>query len=536
MSENRLDADMPHERKWQHVAEALAAGEVAGAEAGEIFETHISYVVVGPDRVYKLKKPIRLPFVDYATPERRREMCVREHELNRRLAPSLYVGVSGVRSEPEGLALCDVADPNAFEFVVIMNRVDASQTLESRVDRLVAQPRDLEEVGRVLARFHAEAPIAPAPAGSPERWREWAETLMRGLREAPGEVLSTDRVQAACSFLGRWLDAAEPLLRQRLAAGHVRDVHGDLRVKHVVFTQDSVAVLDCVEFDDLLRCNDVLADLSFLVMELQYAEREDLTRALLKAWEQEGGPMEESLLWAYATTRALIRVEVGLARIEQLRPEGPSVELRLTEELTQTLLDLALRLSWRARPPHVIIFAGLSGSGKSSISRVLSERWGVERISSDETRKRLVGVARNDAAPHDAYEDIVSRAVYERLGREAGREITGGRSVIVDATFRRPSDAQVFVRALRSAGALTPPITLACIAPPEVLRERVRARAERGGSDAGLDVLEAQLSEAQETPLGISGALSVSTQGSFIDALQRAERVVLEHTVTTNGT
>jgi uncharacterized protein len=528
MSEN---PSMPNDAGWRKVARALAEGNVVGAEGGEVFETHISYVVVGSARVYKLKKPIVLPFVDYSTAARRREFCFREYELNRRLAPRIYSGVSGIRPTAKGWELCEADDAAAIEFAVVMDRVESSQTLESRVDLLTAQPRDLEEIGRVLARFHDEAAVAPAPAGSPERWNDWAGQITQALREAPEEVLSAGGVEAACGFLERWLATAEPRLRQRLQKGHIRDGHGDLRLNHVVFANNTVEILDCVEFDDALRRNDVLADLSFLVMELQYAEREDLSRALVKAWENAGGPLEDDLLWAYAATRALIRTTVGLARAEQLRAQGPGLELRLAQELTQTLLDLAIRLSWRARPPRVVVFAGLSGSGKSSISRVLARRWGLERISSDETRKRLVGIARNDAAPSHAYEDYVSQAVYERLGREAGRELTGGRSLVVDGTFRRASDAQVFIRAMRSAGGLGAPVTLACTAPAEVLRSRVRERAERGGSDAGPDVLEAQFAEQPPSSVGISGAITLDTGGSFTSSLTAAERVVLERTV-----
>jgi uncharacterized protein len=529
MTENPNQAP---DAEWQQVATALASGDIDGADGGDVFETHISYVVVGPERVYKLKKPIVLPFVDYSTPARRQEFCLREYQLNSRLAPRIYRGVSGVRRTPNGWELCQADDTDAIEFVVVMDRVEPSQTLEHRVDELTAQPRDLENVGRVLARFHAEAPAAPAPAGSPQRWTDWAAQITQALREAPDEVLSTGRVEAACMFLERWLELSEPLLRQRLAEGHIRDGHGDLRLNHVVFANDTVEVLDCVEFDDALRRNDVLADLSFLVMELQYADREDLSRALVKAWADAGGPLDEELLWAYATTRALIRTTVGLARAEQLGVHGPSLELRLAQELTQTLLDLAIRLSWRARQPHVIVFAGLSGSGKSSISRTLAERWGLERISSDETRKRLIGVARNDAAPSHAYEEYVSHAVYERLGREAGRELTGGRSLVVDGTFRRPADGQAFIRAMRSAGALGTPTILACTAPTEVLRARVRERAERGGSDAGPDILEAQFAEQTDSLLGISGAVTLDTGGSFTTSLAAAERIVLEHTLS----
>ncbi|MGI8623511.1 MAG: AAA family ATPase [Solirubrobacteraceae bacterium] len=517
--------------RWSDVAEALRDGRVEGAEAGEVFETHISYVIVGERLVHKLKKPVTLPYVDYSTSALRRAMCQREHELNSRLAANLYLGVRGVLAEGDGFALCDADDASCIEHVVAMRRVDRDETLERRVDTLAAQPHELAAVGRRLAEFHLDAHEAPPPAGTPERLRDWLMGKLGHLRTAPQGLLDPVRVEAMGSFFERWLHTNEGLLRERIAAGHVRDGHGDLRMDHVVLRDGSVAVLDCVEFDDALRHNDVLADLSFLAMELQYAGREDLTRALIEAWSDAGGPLDERLLWAYASSRALIRVEVGLTRVEQLRQGGPSLELKVAEERTQALLDLAVRLSWRARQPVPILFAGLSGSGKTRISQILARQWGLERVSSDEVRKRLVGVGRNDPAPDHAYDDWVSRDVYERLGHEAAREVTAGRSVLVDATFRRPVDAQAFVRAFRAAGALESPITLACTAPDEVLRARMHDRAESGGSDAGLDVLEAQLRDAGPFTVGISNTIELATDRSLAATLEAAEAFVLDLTV-----
>jgi len=526
-----MDEKETDERQWREVATALAAGQVLGAERGEIFETHISYVVVGEKLAYKLKKPVKMPFLDYSTKALRREMCEREQRLNARLAPELYRGVRGIRRTTMGFELCAPDDPGCTEHTVVMRRVDHEETLEWQVDAVTAKIEDVAATGHRLARFHRMAAPAPFPAGTPQRLEEWAQQRFSALRNAPPGLLDAGRVDAACRFLSRWLLVSAPHLRRRLLEGHVRDGHGDLRLEHIVLRNGIVEVLDCVEFDDALRCNDVLADLSFLAMELQYADREDLTRTLLDAWRDAGGPLEERLLWGYASSRALVRVEVGAARVAQLLLGPPTLEVRLAEERTQALLELAARLSWRAREPASIVFAGLSGSGKTTISKALAKRWGLKRLSSDEIRKRLVGVGRNEAALRLAYEDYVSESVYERLGREAGREIASGRSVVVDGTFRRPLDAQKFVRAFRSAGAVRAPHIIACCASPEVLRERVGRRSQSGGSDAGPEVLETQISEYGTGGPGISDAVPISTAGPLHDTIELVEEAVLDLTV-----
>jgi len=521
-------ATAEEEPGWEAVAEALGSGSLLGVDSGQIdrFETHISLVVVSGDEVFKLKKPVSFGYLDYGSRSQRKRMCKLEVELNRRLAPDLYLGVRGVRGDGK-FEFCDADDPAAVEHLVVMRYVDRRDMLDRRVDRVEVQPSDLAAVGRRVGEFHREArPVSP-PAGEPRVVAAWVEERIAAVGRAPDGVLDPARVDAASAFVRRCVAVNARRLEARVREGFIRDGHGDLRLEHVVLG-DPVRVIDCVEFDDALRAHDVQSDLSFLAMELQLAEREDLTRALLAAWAEVAGPVDDKLLWMYACARALVRIEVALSRLDQL---PPGFARRVVEERAAALLDLSVRLSWRARRPRTLIFAGLSGSGKSSLSRVLSARWGLERFSSDEARKRLVGLGRDQVAPPAAYEDWVSLEVYQRLGRDAGREVAAGRCAVVDATFRRPVDAQAFVRAFRSAGALEPPITLACMAADDTLRDRVRQRAELGGSDAGLDVLEAQLRDRGELSVGISNALEVSTEPGFHDVLATIEHLATEETV-----
>lgn len=514
---------------WERVADTLASGALTGDRSpAQPFQTHGSFVVAFDELVYKLKRPVQTPFMDYGSPERRKQMCLREVELNRRLAPDIYLSVKGVRAGSSGgFGLCDLDEPDAVEHLVVMRRIERDAILKHRVDQHTVQHQQLRPVGRRLAAFHARA--APvAGAGTAEQVQSWGARLEEAVRTDPRRLLKPALLDAAFDFLNRWFSVNHRLLDQRAADGHVRDGHGDLRLEHVVMT-NPVQAIDCLEFDDRLRANDVLADLSFLVMEMQLEGREDLSRVLTDSWAEGGGPVHRRLLWAYAVSRALVRVHVGLRRLGQLED---GFTRKPVEEQTQALLHLAIRLSWRARQPRAILFAGLSGSGKSTISSAIADRWGLERLASDDVRKRMVGIGHDEHAPPIAYEQRVSRDVYERLGRDAGLEVAADRSVVIDATFRRPLDAQAFVRAFRSAGALTDPVTLACVAEPDLLRERIRDRAIRQGSDARPAVLEEQLRDHGDHSVGISNAVELPTAGSPEDILARAEQVVLAATVT----
>lgn len=142
------------------VREALARPETYPSRPAsvEVRETHISWVFLAGECAYKLKKPLVLDFLDYGTPVRRREMCRAEVRLNRRLAPDLHLNVRGVALAGDCVELTDEDDPRAVDFVVEMRRYDEAGTLTATLERGELQRGDVVEVGRVLARFHEDAP------------------------------------------------------------------------------------------------------------------------------------------------------------------------------------------------------------------------------------------------------------------------------------------------------------------------------------------------------------------------------------------
>jgi uncharacterized protein len=233
----------------------------------EIRETHISWVFLAGERVYKLKKPLVLDFLDYGSAERRREMCREEVRLNRRLAPDLYLGVRGVRLTEEGAELIAEDDPRAVEFVVEMCRYEERDTLAALLERGELLAEQVAAVGRVLAAFHATAPRAPtdrAPVLSAER------RFDQNLHELLADVEQHDeieRIQTLERFAHAFITAHAATFEERVAEGWVREGHGDLRTEHVLVGQ-AVRVVDCVEFDRSLRGLDVADDLAFLVLDL----------------------------------------------------------------------------------------------------------------------------------------------------------------------------------------------------------------------------------------------------------------------------
>jgi predicted kinase len=236
----------------------------------------------------------------------------------------------------------------------------------------------------------------------------------------------------------------------------------------------------------------------------------------------------EDALWFFASLKALVRVEVAIHRTLQLEP---GFRRDVVIDIGRAHLALAQRLAWRAHRPTVVVVGGLSGSGKTALSTQLEERWGFKRVGSDETRKQLVGVGLDEHAPDHAYENYVSEVVYERLGNAAADALASGRSAVIDATFRRQADSAHFLAALSRRGhedGELPLVSLELKAHPDVLRTRIGDRAERGGSDAGIAVLESQIAErdsAREQLL--PGSVTIDTSAPIEAVLTEVEVAVL---------
>ena len=452
----------------------------------DVHETHISWVFLAGDRAYKLKKPLVLPFLDYGTAQRRREMCGEEIGLNRRLAPDLYLGVRAVAASADGLTLAAEDDPRAVDYLVEMRRFDEQHTLAAKFDRGELKRGEVVALARVLARFHARARRVAA-VGTP------VLAVERHLTENFHELLAIveqraeiERVLALERFAHAFVVAHAQMLDARARHGFVREVHGDLRAEHVLLGE-KLQVVDCIEFDRGLRELDVADDLAFLVMDLTVRGGERFARTLVDAYRDAGGdPGEDRLIAFYAAYRALVRAKVALVRAAQ-HPAASS-EHGHQSAAARDLLAVAERFAWRARLPLVIVICGVPAAGKSHLAQALGEVSGLPHLSSDLTRKRLAGVRQHQRAPSAVYDADFNRRTYAELGRRAARETAACGGALVDATFRHLADRDAFADAFADAAPL---LFVECRAPARVLAERaaLRDRQPRRLSDASLPVV-----------------------------------------------
>jgi aminoglycoside phosphotransferase family enzyme/predicted kinase len=447
-----------------------------------VIETHISWVLLAGEQAWKIKKPLRLSFVDFGTLERRRRMCEEELRLNQRLAPSLYLGVVDITGTPQAPALG--GSGAAIEVALQMRRFPDGALLS---ERLAAHTLDASLIDRLadrLARFHAAA--APVDAGERFGLPEAVDAEMRAVidglatRGAPGMAAWHDWARERAQVLA-------PAWAARRAAGQVREGHGDLHLANTVALEDEVTAFDCIEFNPALRWIDVQADIAFLVMDLHARGRADLAFRCLDRYLAAGGDHAGlTVLRYYLAYRALVRAMVALIE----RPGQPP---------TPDYMSAAThwRTPGRAR---LMITHGLSGSGKSHAAARLLEQAGAIRLRSDVERKRLHGLdalADSASVPGGIYGNAATARTYERLRELAAIALDAGWPVIVDAAFLQVDQRAEFEALARAHE--VPFTILDCQAPQALLEQRLAARAAQADevSEADARVLQQQMQTAQ---------------------------------------
>ena len=474
------------------------------------------------DELVRPKKPVRLPFVDFSDAGERERLCHAELTLNRRLAPSLYLGVvpvTGTETRPrlggEGRAL---------EHAVHMRRFDArdeapTALADGRIDAAV-----VGAFGARLADFHEGAEtLQPGEALARPRdlLRAWRDDV-----DALGPLAAGERGERLQQLDTAWREAfarGRERIAARRRAGRVRACHGDLHLANLVLLDGGLTAFDCIEFNDEFRYVDVVSELAFLVMDLERLRRPLLAHAFLDGWLQAAGDYDGlALLPLFSAYRASVRAKIAALRLAQLQ----AADERRRERAT---MDGYLRLAARlleppSRRPRLLVMHGLSGSGKSRLARELAAADGYLRIRSDVERRRLFDV---ESAPGQAraYAPEGVRATYRRMADHAALALDAGFDVIADATFTAPEQRRRFYGLAERCGADV--LLVALRAPTEVLEQRVAERAEQGAdaSQADVEVLRRQLASYAPAGAGEGAARLLVDTADPIDVTRLAARV-----------
>lgn len=499
-------------------------------------QTHISVVFLAGEYAYKLKKPVDLGFLDYSTLEKREHFCEREVELNRRLAPDVYLDVVPVTMS--GGSLSVGGEGEAVEWAVKMRRLPNEATLEARLERGEVTAGQIESVARRIARFHDEAESNEETArfGRFDVVAGNARENFEQTAEHVGETVHRGVYERLEALQEAELERLHGLIERRADAGVPSDTHGDLRLDHVYMLgdqdddqdddqQEEHVIVDCIEFNERFRYADPVADMAFLVMDLECADRRDLARAFAAAYFEAAGDREGTeLLPFYVAYRAVVRAKVeGIKATEQEVDDQGRDDAR-DKSKAHWLLALG-RLEVPEKRPAMVLVGGLPGTGKSTLAAALGERAGFEVIDSDVIRKELAGLDAHEdgkAAYGDGiYTEEWSEKTYAECLRRTEALLFEGERVIVDATFSSEARRQKFLASARDSGVRS--AFLECQTSPETARERLDARSG-DVSDANWDIY-AKMVEAWDAPaseLTERARQVVSAEGGVDEVVERA--------------
>jgi len=455
-------------------------------------ETHVSWVFLTGPFAYKVKKPLRLAFLDYSSTGRRAAFYAEELRLNQRSAPALYVDVVPITGTPAAPRVGDTSAP-PFEHALRMRQFDPAQELTRLLQAATVTTEELAAFGIRIAGLHAAAPRTD-PALDPGDARAVHRITLDNLDEL-ARAMPDPAAAAQRERLRRLVDTGfvnvRAMLGQRRAAGEVRECHGDMHCGNVVRWQGALLAFDALEFDPALRWIDVASDLAFLTMDLAAHGRDDLRRAVLQSWLETSGDFAAAALLPYFEAyRALVRAKVAALRALQSPAAADTASAQ-----ARMYLDWIERRATRG-PPLVVVMSGLSGSGKTWMAQRIAAAIGGLMVRSDIERKRLAGLLplqSSDSAPDAGlYTRDFNARTYAHLGECVAHCLAGGEHVVIDAaSLRRPERAQ-FMQLARARGAALRIVH--CQAPMAVLRQRLEDRAASGtdASEATVALLDRQ--------------------------------------------
>jgi len=462
-------------------------------------ETHISHVFLCDSLVYKIKKPVNFGFLDFSSLTKRLRFCRKEVILNAHLAKHIYLDVASIYKVKGMFTFQEDGGGRVVEYAVRMNRIPMECLLFNLINEGRPLYGDLEEVGRALSLFHRGVkPYKGKRYGGMEIMAGASEENFSQIKPFCGTTLDEQTYETITDYTRGFLKDNSTLFGRRKRDGFVREGHGDLHCQHICLERPPV-IFDCIEFNDSFRIIDVLEDIAFLFMDLEYRGRFDLTSCLEKSYFHDWGEaLNDDLLRFYKVYRAVVRGKVEGLTAGTVDEEKVREMAAARARNYFSLADFYIRYS--GKPFNPIVFMGLSGSGKSTIAKA----FGADSIilRSDEARKEEAGVKPGDhhyVLPGEGiYNPELTRQIYCTLLDRAIQYAKNGDKAIVDATYLKANQRKHFHDSCISQG--LNPFFVHCFASEDTLRDRIRKRLEEGTdvSDAHLGVLEHQLKHLEE--------------------------------------
>ncbi len=457
-------------------------------------QTHISDVFLAGDRVYKVKKPVNLGFLDFSTLEKRYKFCCEEVRLNQRLTSDIYLGVENITRDNGnyGLNSSGHTSGQTIDYAVKMRRLPDESTLKAMLMSNNIKEAFIDALTRTLADFYKKSAAEQKdmePFGS-------VEVIERNCREnfAQLPVFSdTGSIQSKLHIIKNtthmFLDRHQGLFERRIKNGHICDTHGDLKAEHV-YDYRGVQILDCIEFNQRFRYQDTACDLAFLVMDMEFLGYRPAALYLLSQYvKTTHDPDLMQVIDFYKCYRAMVQVKVQHLQIDSMPPQEDTRKATHIHKM-EDYMDLAYQYAVKMACPVIWVVCGMIATGKSTVAKKLASLFSLPCIRSDEVRKSLFEALpdkmEQTGFEKGMYAPEATSLVYGKMLMTAQTDLEKGRSVILDATCRNRKERQDMLQLAADTGANI--IFVECRCPDRETQKRLRNREHQSTvSDARLE-------------------------------------------------
>ena len=458
----------------------------------QLIQTHISYVLLTGDYAYKVKKPVNFGFLDFSNLEKRQHFCQEELRLNQRGAPELYLEVLPITLSGEKYQL--QGDGDVVEYVLKMQQFPDDALLSKMFEQSKLSEEHIKDLGRVVAQYHAVTEtndyilsfgeVAQVRASIDENYEQTTKYI--------GGPQTQTQFDETKSYTDNFFAQHPELFTSRIKNKCIRECHGDIHLNNICLWQDRVLLFDCIEFNEPFRFVDVMYDVAFAIMDLEARGRKDYANVFLNTYAEQTGDWEGlQLLPLYLSRQAYVR-----AKVTSFLLDDPGIPAEVKENAAKTAGEY-YKQAWEYTKPRqgqLFIMSGVSGSGKSTTSRLLSRELGAVIIRSDAVRKHLAQIPLLERGGDELYTPQMTEKTYNKLSELGVLLAKQGFTVILDAKYdRQHLRGDVISQALKQQ---LPLKIIQCVAPEAILRERLN---ERTGdiADATTDLLSSQLQQAE---------------------------------------